>query len=135
MQFLTFILTISLLASLQGCSGVKFHTNLTGDKLKRQVSSHVARNDLQQFYSDQEAHESGANLLGAVKGEVCSGDGHRLNKKISYDRLKSLAIDSLKNNVIRQTGNGFTINSCQETFYSYCDKAVTCYGQAYAIGR
>ncbi|GAA80480.1 hypothetical protein P20495_2995 [Pseudoalteromonas sp. BSi20495] len=131
LDVLRIIITLSLLIILAGCSGARFHTNITKDILADQVSTRVARGDLQQFYSDQEAHESGAKLLGRVEGQFCINKNHDTKPNISYNRAKSHAIDALKNDTMNRGGNAFTINSCSETSVSYCDLSVLCTGQAY----
>ncbi|ASM50940.1 hypothetical protein PESP_a3071 [Pseudoalteromonas espejiana DSM 9414] len=126
------IATISILTTLAGCSsGVTFHTNIDNDVLSQKVGEHVARGDLQQFYSDQEAHESGATLLGRVEGQICMSHDRNVEGTISDNRAKSNAIHELKNNVINRGANAFTINSCSKTATSYCHEAMLCSGQAY----
>jgi len=117
---------ISVLTTLAGCSSMTFHTDIDNDVLSEEIGTYVKKRDLQQFYSDQEAHESGATLLGRIEGESCNGDGN-----ISYNRAKSNAIDLLKADAMRRGGNAFTINSCSEVSVSYCDLSVLCSGQAY----
>ena len=121
---------ISVLTTLAGCSSVTFHTDIDNDVLSEEIGTYVKKRDSQQFYSDQEAHESGATLLGRIEGESCNGDG-RGDNNISYNRLKSNAIDLLKADAMRRGGNAFTINSCSEISVSYCDLSVLCSGQAY----
>ncbi len=122
---------ISVLTTLAGCSSVTFHTDIDNDVLSEEIGTYVKKRDLQQFYSDQEAHESGATLLGRIEGESCNGDGWGKNNNVSYNRLKSNAIDLLKADAMRRGGNAFTINSCSEISVSYCDLSVLCSGQAY----
>ena len=124
------IATISVLTTLAGCSGMTYHTDIDNGVLSQEIGTYVNKRDLQQFYSDQEAHESGATLLGRIEGESCDGDG-RGNNNVSYNRSKSNAIDLLKADAMRRGGNAFTINSCSETSVSYCDLSVLCTGQAY----
>ncbi|TMP19593.1 hypothetical protein [Pseudoalteromonas sp. S2893] len=121
---------ITVLTTLAGCSSVTFHTDIDNDVLSEEIGTYVKKRDLQQFYSDQEAHESGAKLLGRIEGESCNGDG-RGDNNISYNHLKSNAIDLLKADAMRRGGNAFTINSCSEISVSYCDLSVLCSGQAY----
>ncbi|KPZ57447.1 MULTISPECIES: hypothetical protein [Pseudoalteromonas] len=121
---------ISVFTALTGCSNVTFHTDIDNDVLSEEIGTYVKKRDLQQFYSDQEAHESGATLLGRIEGESCNGDG-RGNSSISYNRSKSESIDLLKADAMRRGGNAFTINSCREISVSYCDLSVLCSGQAY----
>lgn len=121
---------ISVLTTLAGCSSVTFHTDIDNDVLSEEIGTYVKKRDLQQFYSDQEAHESGATLLGRIEGESCNGDV-RGDNNISYNRLKSNAIDLLKADAMRRGGNAFTINSCSEISVSYCDLSVLCSGLAY----
>jgi hypothetical protein len=122
---------ITVLTTLAGCSSVTFHTDIDNDVLSEEIGTYVKKRDLQQFYSDQEAHESGATLLGRIEGESCNGDGWGKNNNVSYNRLKSNAIDLLKADAMRRGGNAFTINSCSEISVSYCDLSVLCSGQAY----
>lgn len=122
-----------VLTALTGCSGVTYHTNINNDVLGDEIGTYVNKRDLHQFYSDQQAHESGASLLGRIVGESCNGDGRGANSNVSYNRAKSSAIDSLKADAMRRGGNAFTINSCRETPRSYCDISVTCTGQAYDL--
>ncbi|ATG59001.1 MULTISPECIES: hypothetical protein [Pseudoalteromonas] len=122
-----------VLTALTGCSGVTYHTNINNDVLGDEIGTYVNKRDLHQFYSDQQAHESGASLLGRIEGESCHGDGRGENNNVSYNRAKSSAIDSLKADAMRKGGNAFTINSCRETPQSYCDISVTCTGQAYDL--
>ncbi|MBH0038647.1 hypothetical protein [Pseudoalteromonas sp. SWN166] len=124
------IMAITVLATITGCSGITYHTDIDNDVLSQEIGTYVNKRDLQQFYSDQEAHESGATLLGRIEGESCDGDG-RGNNNVSYNRSKSNAIDLLKADAMRRGGNAFTINSCSETSVSYCDLSVLCTGQAY----
>ncbi|TMO74504.1 hypothetical protein CWC16_14395 [Pseudoalteromonas sp. S3776] len=121
---------ISVFTALTGCSNVTFHTDIDNDVLSEEIGTYVKKRDLQQFYSDQEAHESGATLLGRIEGKSCSGDG-RGNSSISYNRSKSESIDLLKADAMRRGANAFTINSCREISVSYCDLSVLCSGQAY----
>jgi len=121
---------MSVVFVLTGCSGVTFHTDIDNGVLSQEIGTYVNKRDLQQFYSDQEAHESGATLLGRIEGESCDGDGMGSNN-VSYNRSKSNAIDLLKADAMRRGGNAFTINSCSETSVSYCDLSVLCSGQAY----
>ncbi|KDC55677.1 MULTISPECIES: hypothetical protein [unclassified Pseudoalteromonas] len=125
-----FITIMSVVFVLTGCSGVTFHTDIDNGVLSQEIGTYVNKRDLQQFYSDQEAHESGATLLGRIEGESCDGDGMGSNN-VSYNRSKSNAIDLLKADAMRRGGNAFTINSCSETSVSYCDLSVLCSGQAY----
>lgn len=125
-----FITIMSVVFVLTGCSGVTFHTDIDNGVLSQEIGTYVNKRDLQQFYSDQEAHESGATLLGRIEGESCDGDGMGSNN-VSYNRSKSNAIDLLKADAMRRDGNAFTINSCSETSVSYCDLSVLCSGQAY----
>lgn len=125
-----FITIMSVVFVLTGCSGVTFHTDIDNGVLSQEIGTYVNKRDLQQFYSDQEAHESGATLLGRIEGESCDGDGMGSNN-VSYNRSKSNAIDLLKADAMRRGGNAFTINSCSETSVSYCDLSVLCTGQAY----
>jgi hypothetical protein len=120
-----------VLTALAGCSGVTYHTNINNDVLGDEIGTYVNKRDLHQFYSDQQAHESGASLLGRIEGESCNGDGRGTNSNVSYNRAKSSAIDSLKADAMRRGGNAFTINSCREISVSYCDLSVLCTGQAY----
>ncbi|MBH0026378.1 hypothetical protein I6F53_05220 [Pseudoalteromonas sp. SWN29] len=124
------IMAITVLATITGCSGITYHTDIDNDVLSQEIGTYVNKRDLQQFYSDQEAHESGATLLGRIEGESCDGDG-RGNNNVSYNRSKSNAIDLLKADAMRRGGNAFTINSCSEASVSYCDLSVLCTGQAY----
>jgi len=130
MNMLRFITTVTMLATLTGCSGITYHTDIDNGVLSQEIGTYVNKRDLQQFYSDQEAHESGATLLGRIEGESCDGDGMGSNN-VSYNRSKSNAIDLLKADAMRKGGNAFTINSCSETSVSYCDLSVLCTGQAY----
>ncbi|KDC49088.1 hypothetical protein [Pseudoalteromonas fuliginea] len=125
-----FITIMSVVFVLTGCSGVTFHTDIDNGVLSQEIGTYVNKRDLQQFYSDQEAHESGATLLGRIEGESCDGDGMGSNN-VGYNRSKSNAIDLLKADAMRRGGNAFTINSCSETSVSYCDLSVLCSGQAY----
>ncbi len=130
MNMLRFIATITVLATITGCSSMTYHTDIDNGVLSQEIGTYVNKRDLQQFYSDQEAHESGATLLGRIEGESCDGDGMGSNNA-SYNRSKSNAIDLLKADAMRRGGNAFTINSCSETSVSYCDLSVLCTGQAY----
>ncbi|MEM5548521.1 hypothetical protein [Pseudoalteromonas fuliginea] len=125
-----FITIMSVVFVLTGCSGVTFHTDTDNGVLSQEIGTYINKRDLQQFYSDQEAHESGATLLGRIEAESCDGDGLGSNN-VSYNRSKSNAIDLLKADAMRRGGNAFTINSCSETSVSYCDLSVLCSGQAY----
>ncbi|ALQ07356.1 hypothetical protein WNY97_10530 [Pseudoalteromonas fuliginea] len=125
-----FITIMSVVFVLTGCSGVTFHTDIDNGVLSQEIGTYINKRDLQQFYSDQEAHESGATLLGRIEAESCDGDGLGSNN-VSYNRSKSNAIDLLKADAMRKGGNAFTINSCSETSVSYCDLSVLCSGQAY----
>ena len=127
---LRFIAAITVLATITGCSGMTYHTDIDNGVLSQEIGTYVNKRDLQQFYSDQEAHESGATLLGRIEGESCDGDGMG-NNNVSYNRSKSNAIDLLKADAMRRGGNAFTINSCSGTSVSYCDLSVLCTGQAY----
>ncbi|MBH0019665.1 hypothetical protein I6F40_04675 [Pseudoalteromonas sp. SWXJ133] len=127
---LRFITTVTMLATLTGCSGMTYHTDIDNGVLSQEIGTYVNKRDLQQFYSDQEAHESGATLLGRIEGVSCDGDGRGSNN-VSYNRSKSNAIDLLKADAMRRGGNAFTINSCSETSVPYCDLSVLCTGQAY----
>lgn len=127
---LRFMAIITALATLSGCSNMNFHTDIDNDVLSQEIGTYVNKRDLQQFYSDQEAHESGATLLGRIAGESCDGDGMG-NNNVSYNRSKSNAIDLLKADAMRRGANAFTINSCSETSVSYCVLSVLCTGQAY----
>lgn len=127
---LRFIAAITVLATITGCSGMTYHTDIDNGVLSQEIGTYVNKRDLQQFYSDQEAHESGATLLGRIEGGSCDGDGMGSNN-VSYNRSKSNAIDLLKADAMRRGGNAFTINSCSETSVSYCDLSVLCTGQAY----
>ncbi len=130
MNMLRFITTITVLATITGCSSMTYHTDIDNGVLSQEIGTYVNKRDLQQFYSDQEAHESGATLLGRIEAESCDGDGRGKNN-VSYNRSKSNAIDLLKADAMRRGGNAFTINSCSETSVSYCDLSVLCTGQAY----
>ncbi|MEI8704360.1 hypothetical protein P4S71_04285 [Pseudoalteromonas sp. B62] len=121
---------MSVVFVLTGCSGVTFHTDIDNGVLSQEIGTYINKRDLQQFYSDQEAHESGATLLGRIEAESCDGDGLGSNN-VSYNRSKSNATDLLKADAMRRGGNAFTINSCSETSVSYCDLSVLCSGQAY----
>ncbi|MEH6480494.1 MULTISPECIES: hypothetical protein [Pseudoalteromonas] len=127
---LRFIMAITVLATITGCSGMTYHTDIDNGVLSQEIGTYVNKRDLQQFYSDQEAHESSATLLGRIEGESCDGDGMGSNN-VSYNRSKSNAIDLLKADAMRRGGNAFTINSCSGTSVSYCDLSVLCTGQAY----
>jgi hypothetical protein len=122
-----------VLTTLTGCSGVTYHSNISNDVLADEIGTYVNKRDLHQFYNDQQAHESGATLLGPINGRSCSGDGKGKQEKVSFNRAKSNAIDSLKEDTMRKGGNTFTINACKQSPQPYCDISVTCTGQAYDL--
>lgn len=127
---LRIFIILSFFVSLISCSGVSVQTRVG---ISQKINIFGAKRDLQQFYSDQEAHESGAILLGSVEGEICHGDGIGKTQSLLYNSATPEAIDLLKEDVIRKSGNAFTINSCIENSLSYCDVSALCTGQAYDL--
>ena len=92
---LRFIAAITVLATITGCSGMTYHTDIDNGVLSQEIGTYVNKRDLQQFYSDQEAHESGATLLGRIEGESCDGDGMGSNN-VSYNRSNQTRLIYLK---------------------------------------
>lgn len=128
MRSLVLLCGLSILA---GCGNVTYSTNIDNDALSQQISTHVNKRGLEQFYSDQEALDRGASPLGGIKGESCEAHSDNNTSNISYNRLKSRAIESLKLDVLNFGGNAFTLRQCQEVSEYNCDMAVVCTGQAY----
>jgi hypothetical protein len=126
-----FSLLICAVSFLTGCNNVTYTTNIDDDVLSEHVSSHIKKRGLEQFYSVQDALDRGASPLGGIKGESCDVSGDTQTSSISYNRLKSQAIESLKNDVLYLGGNAFTLDQCQSVSRYNCDLAVICTGQAY----
>ncbi|MCQ8879031.1 hypothetical protein NQT69_13545 [Pseudoalteromonas shioyasakiensis] len=123
----TAILALSL--TISACTNIKLNSNVD-DYF---IASHVARDDLYEFYSGQQATESGAILLGRIEGMSCmaSQDGRRIDIDIS--KMKNEAIELLKQDAISRGANAFLVEQCQSfTNAGYgCDRAFLCTGQSY----
>lgn len=119
----------SILLCLSGCSSFTFHTNLD----ENYIANEVAHHGLYKFYSGQEANESGAKLIGTATGFSCLPYNPLGYEQYEISQLKGLAIDNLKQDILRLGANAYLVEQCHD--YSNnsneCDKGQRCVGQAY----
>lgn len=67
---LRIFIILSFFVGLTSCGGVSLQTRVGNAAISQKINIFGAKRDLQQFYSDQEAHESGAILLGKADEDV-----------------------------------------------------------------
>ncbi|WP_434950376.1 hypothetical protein ACRWQL_12975 [Shewanella sp. HL-SH4] len=121
------VLMLMLMASLllQGCSSIKFNTNVfdVGEQ-------NIRANDVD-VYSQQYIFNRQYKDLGNVDASYCQQDRPTdLNKTAPSD--ESL-IKSLKAQVQRRGANALVVHECKRSSYGQCSLLIECRGTGYLI--
>lgn len=120
---------LALILTISACSNIKFNSNVD-DYF---IASHVARDGLYEFYSGQQAIESGATLLGMIEGKACLAYKHEGYEQYKISQLKAQAIESLKQDALHRGANAYLFEQCRDHSVNSneCAIGIQCVGQAY----
>jgi hypothetical protein len=119
---------------LLGCQNIHFKSN-AGSYIVNQT----VLNSLEEYSSNQDAVEAGANLIATVTGKYClieninpaeeiinnSSDSYELN------RAKAFAYEDFKSEVLVLNGDAFVTPSCYKVKQAQCSFAFHCRGNSY----
>ncbi|MBU2970060.1 hypothetical protein KO527_11925 [Pseudoalteromonas sp. C2R02] len=119
---------------LLGCQNITLTTN-AGSYIVNQT----VLNSLEEYSSDQNAIESGANLIAKVTGEYCLTENINPSEELinnssdnyEINRAKAFAYEDFKSEVLVLNGNVFVTLSCYKVKQAQCSFTFHCRGNAY----